>query len=136
MYNTFMFSMLLFIFHDPTVYRFSLPTRCGFSLMTFIQPLHYDRATTSLSWLYLIATSFGPSLIGYPAVPSFPPCLVYSPRVLSSLIFPFHFFLLLLILLPAPSAIFYPLFTNWLRRQNSNATTSFFFGLVLILVYT
>ena len=32
LYNPFMFSTLLFIFHDPDAYRFSLPTRCGSSL--------------------------------------------------------------------------------------------------------
>jgi len=122
----FMFSTLLFILHDPTVYRFSLPTRCGSSLITFIQPLHLDQVTTSLSRLYLNAFSSGPSLIGYPAVPSF---LLASPIVLVFFLLSSSLFLfLLLILLPAPSAIFYPLFTNWLRRQKSNATTSFLFA--------
>lgn len=96
-------------------------------LITFIQPLHLDQVTTSLSWLYLNAFSSGPSLIGYPAVPSF---LLASPIVPVFFLIPFSlsifFFILLLILLPAPSAIFYPLFTNRLRRQKSNAMTSFF----------
>jgi len=34
---------LLLALHNPTVYRFSLPTRCGWSLLSFIQTLHLDR---------------------------------------------------------------------------------------------
>lgn len=59
MYDPFMFSTLLFILYDPTVYRFSLATRCGSYLTTFTQPLHLDQVTTLLSWLYLNAFSFG-----------------------------------------------------------------------------
>jgi hypothetical protein len=120
MHDPFMFSTLLFILHDPTVYRFSLPTRCGSSLITFIQPLHLDQVTTSLYRLYLNA--FFRTLSYWLPCGAQLPCLAYSSPVLSYLIFPFFSFFASH-LLPAPSAIFYPLFTNWLRRQKSNATT-------------
>lgn len=119
MHDPSMFSTLLFILHDATVYRFSLPTRCGSSLITFIQPLHLDQVTRSLP---VVLERFFFRTVSYwlPLVPRF---LFASPIVLAS----FFFFFLLPYFLRAPSAISYPLFTNWLRRQNSNATTSFFF---------
>jgi hypothetical protein len=126
MYNPFMFSTLLFILHDPTVYRFSLPTRCGSSLITFIQPLHLDEGTTSLSRLCLNAYSFGPSLIGSPAVPGF---LLASPIVLvfTLLSVPLSSFFLLLILLPAPFSHLLSIIHELVYEDNTAMRRPFFF---------
>ncbi len=93
MYNAFMFSALLFILHDPTVYRFSLPTRCGSPLITFIQPLHLDPVITSLSRLYLNRLFFRTLSYRLPCGAQLPPCLAYSSLVLSYLFFFFFCFL-------------------------------------------
>ena len=86
MYEPFMFSTLLSSY--MTLLR--IASRCLLAAAPpFIQPLHLDQVTTSLSRLYLNTCSFGPSLIGYPAVPSFP---LASPIVLVS----FSLFLLLI----------------------------------------
>ena len=55
MHDSFMFSTLLFILHDPTVYRFSLTTRCGSSFITFIQALHLDHRFPGCTWTLFLS---------------------------------------------------------------------------------
>src|ERR1700679_1448128 len=94
MHDPFMFSTLFFILHDPPGYRFSLPTRCGSSLITFIQPLHLDQVTTSLYRLYLNAF--------FRTVSYWLPCgaqLLASPIVLLFFLISFSLFFLFLLLI-------------------------------------
>lgn len=64
-YEPFMFSTLLFILHDPTVYRFSLPTRCGFSL----HPTPSSRPGSCISFLVVLERFSSRTVSYYPAVP-------------------------------------------------------------------
>ena len=86
MHDPFMFSTLLFIVHDPTVYRFSLPTRCGSSL----HPTSSSRPGNYIAFPVVLERLFFRTVSKWlPCGAQLPPCLTYSSR----LVFPSFFFL-------------------------------------------
>ena len=120
-----MFSTLLFILHDATVYRFSLPTRCGSSLITFIQPLHLDQVTRSLP---VVLERFFFRTVSYwlPLVPRF---LFASPIVLAS-----FFFLFASLFFTCPFSHLLSTIHELVTKTKQQCDDFFFFSLVRVSV--